>query len=196
MTDEKMNTETLFSPFNIFINCSSRYDEEGVLHQLDLKNVRLTHKFSFSKGYSFTEIFARDDWKNYNIVYTVKNNDWIHIMDTLYYQLWSPRFVAEQLPKLGRLGKVFYSFVGDSDQSYHFSLINNGEIIRELKVDDPRHSVEDLVVVTDIGKPFPQEMTLRNMQADGNFDVLKLAESVGAPITHTGCTVSVFRYNI
>jgi hypothetical protein len=89
--------------------------------------------------------------------------DWTMLADDWLYQLWHLSSTRPAIQSLAKDRDVFAWSVGECDESFEYSLYQNGQMIRQYWVDSPHY--HDQVVSTDLGPrlPFESELLAANL---------------------------------
>lgn len=163
-------------------------EEESLLQRLKLDNSEWLGSRPYDRG-----LLDNDNPEPGNgLLYVVAEQGWFHIMDNHEYNLWNNVVFRNEIKKLGYRYKVFTACIGDVDRAFEYTYYNGGEKLREYVVEDPGCSTIHRVVTVNHGHLLPDEEQITQECSDELELILKLAESIGAPVQHEHCMVNLY----
>ncbi len=167
--------ENYFSPYRIFIKSGSELTDDEILNHLGIKDYKLE-----------TE---KPDWKS-RYLFLSENDGWVHLMDDWSYSLWHNKTIRNNIQSLSQRFEIFTCSIGDIDNSFDFTYLKNGEIIRQYIAEDP--NFKKLVIVKNIGKPFPIETEALKLK-DTAKKVTMIAKHLGLNLNYTKDQMRVYK---
>jgi|SaaInlStandDraft_1057018.scaffolds.fasta_scaffold92242_2 hypothetical protein len=161
MSDSLIIHDKLHSPFFICLRVNGAVDDGSLLKHFHLN--------------AYTQSNEHSVLRHYAII--TENDDWTFLADDWYYTLWHMPTTRPALELLSLQYELFACSVGESDRSYDFIYFREGELIRELVVQDP--TFQGGQVVKSLGTPFEFEIPQCELNLDEWDYVLSIANSLG-----------------
>lgn len=160
---------TFYSPLYIFIKGGFRLSDIEIIKAID------------ANDYQLTKLKKPEEAGDSRYLYLTEDAHWTHVMDDLVGTLLFKQQLQERLSRLSRDFDVFYCSLGDVDDSFDFRYYQNGSVMREHVVEDPKFNGGK--TVKSIGKPLAGEKGGLSKK-DPPEKVLAIASSLGINIRH------------
>ncbi len=163
----KISNGRLHSPYFIFME--GRLPDHLVLRLLGLQN--------------YVPVQVTGHGREREVCIT-EDKSWVHVADDWQYTLWHKGTpILERLHREAPQASLFAISVGDSDDSFGFTLYAGGQLQRRLEVDDPKYSRQERVVRVDVGA----RLSIENEELENGEPwayVLHLAGQMGVVFDH------------
>lgn len=160
---------TFYSHLYIFIKGGFRLSDKEIIKALD------------AIDYQLTKLGKLEEAGDNRYLHLTEDAHWAHLMDDLVGTLLFNQQLQERLSWLSKDFDVFCWSVGDIDDSFDFRYYQNGSVIREYVVEDPKFNGGK--ITRNSGRPLAGEKD-GLAKKDSLEKVLTIASSLGINLKH------------